>query len=204
MDASGNVHSFMGPMVNAIVMAVLVMHEAYFEAARYLMIYKRNWGQDKMIFGNPDIFALQFEEVKAWNVPDNTWINGLLCVYIQGARVFGSVEAIELRSAFSFFSNALLPQSIGVDDGLSDQSIYYNARDYYMGRGGLLMSGVVDFTATEMEDYSFYMYFRAGVCGDHLVWSKNDGEEVSGAVLVRGTVQSMIDELKVFNFQLLR
>ncbi|WP_197715391.1 Imm42 family immunity protein [Aquitalea magnusonii] len=35
--------------------------------------------KNKMIFGEPFYFALQFDVVEAWNSPESIWRNGLFC-----------------------------------------------------------------------------------------------------------------------------
>lgn len=85
-----------------------------------------------MIAGDPDRFAMQFQVIDAWNVQGDSWRNGVLCVYAGGVRIFDAVEALELRSALSFFSGIRLPDSTA-DLIYEDREVFDNARAYFLG-----------------------------------------------------------------------
>lgn len=124
-----------------------------------------------MIAGDPDRFAVKFQVVDAWNVQGDSWRNGVLYVYAGGVRIFDAVEALELRSALSFFSGIRLPDST-TNVMYEDREVFDNARAYFSGALGDLLPGIADFSATEAEDSGFMRYFKMERDGDRLVWSR--------------------------------
>ncbi|WP_434729399.1 Imm42 family immunity protein [Pseudomonas soli] len=148
-----------------------------------------------MIAGDPDRFAVKFQVVDAWNVQGDSWRNGVLYVYAGGVRIFDAVEALELRSALSFFSGIRLPDST-TNVMYEDREVFDNARAYFSGALGDLLPGIADFSATEAEDSGFMRYFKMERDGDRLVWSRDDGHTVEGIKLETGTVAAVIEQLK--------
>lgn len=84
-----------------------------------------------MIYGDPFIFALQFDVVEAWSAPGDIWKNCLFLLYIDGQRLFGNINPVELKTTFGFYSNAPLDK-LGVNDSSIDaHGLYQNAASYF-------------------------------------------------------------------------
>lgn len=112
-----------------------------------------------MIVGDPFCFALQFDVVVGWNLPGDSWRNGVFSLYIKGERVFSAVDVFELRAIFSFYSNALVERLPVNDSELNKAELYKSASDYFWGDGIELVDGLFDLTPTAMSDSKCFLYF---------------------------------------------
>ncbi|KNC92065.1 immunity 42 family protein [Trabulsiella odontotermitis] len=149
-----------------------------------------------MIYGDPFRFALQFDVVECWNEPDDIWKNGLFALYIEGKKVFGTVDAFELRTTFGFYSKAPINQLVINDLDVGSSELYKNASDYFLGDGEKLIDGLFDMTCVPMEDNHCYLYFIKTSDGDRLVWSTDTDERINETVLPSGTVLDVINKLQ--------
>lgn len=149
-----------------------------------------------MIYGDPFCFALQFDVVECWNVPGDIWKNGLFTLYIEGEKLFDSVDAFELRTTFSFYSKAPVNELFINDLDISGDELYKNAKDYFLGDGEELIDGLFDMTCVPMEDNRCYLYFIKTSAGDRLIWSTDTGDSINETVLPVGTILKVINELQ--------
>lgn len=149
-----------------------------------------------MIYGDPFLFALQFDVVECWNDPDDIWKNGLFALYIEGKKVFDTVDAFELRTTFSFYSKAPINQLFINDLDVSAGELYNNAKDYFLGDGEKLIDGLFDMTCVPMEDNRCYLYFIKTSAGDRLVWSVGTSDRINETVLPSGTILNVINRLQ--------
>ncbi|MGD8203283.1 immunity 42 family protein [Pantoea sp. FN0305] len=150
-----------------------------------------------MIYGDPHCFALQFDIVECWNEPDDIWKNGLFTLYIEGKKLFDVVDVFELRTTFSFYSNAPINELVINELNVSAVELYKNAKDYFLGDGEELINGLFDMTCVPMEDNRCYLYFIKTNTGDRLVWSTDAGDSIKETVLPSGTILNVINKLKV-------
>lgn len=149
-----------------------------------------------MIYGDPFLFALQFDVVDAWNTPGDTWKNGLFSLYIDGQRLFGNIDPIELKTTFAFYSNAPLDKICVNDSSIDANHLYQNAESYFTGDGTELIDGLFDMTCTAMGDNACYLYFMKKSEGDFLIWSIDDGRNVSEKILPQNTVSEVLSLLQ--------
>ncbi|RAT09654.1 MULTISPECIES: immunity 42 family protein [Lonsdalea] len=149
-----------------------------------------------MIYGDPFVFALQFDVVEAWNIPGDTWKNGVFSLYVDGERLFNTIEVVELKTAFNFYSNAPLDELCVNDLIIDADSLYRNAENYFTGDGTELIDGLFDMTCTAMEDNACYIYFIKTTEGDRLVWSIDNGEHVIEKILPKNTIKEVINQLQ--------
>ncbi|WP_168386432.1 immunity 42 family protein [Erwinia amylovora] len=149
-----------------------------------------------MIYGDPFSFALQFEVVSAWNVPGDTWKNGLFSLYIDGKRLFEIIDPVELKTTFSFYANAPLDELCINNLSIDAVSLYRNAESYFTGDGTELIDGLFDMTCTAMEDNACYLYFLKISEGDRLIWSVNNGEHITEKILPKKTISAVISQLQ--------
>ncbi|MDD9664274.1 MULTISPECIES: immunity 42 family protein [Klebsiella] len=149
-----------------------------------------------MIYGDPFIFALQFDVVETWNAPDDTWKNGLFSLYIDGQRLFDSINPVELKTTFGFYFNAPLDKLCVNDSSIDANGLYQNAASYFTGDGTELIDGLFDMTCTAMEDHACYLYFMKKSKGDLLLWSLDGGRNVSEKILPPNTVSDIVSLLR--------
>lgn len=149
-----------------------------------------------MIVGDPFCFALQFDTVESWNSSDGFWNNGIFSLYINGERVFSTVDVFELRTAFSFYSKAPVEDLCVSDAQVDGATLYRSANDYFCGESTELIQGLFDLTATAMGDNGCFLYFIKTSLGDRLVWSVDGGECVREVQLEPGSVLSVIKKLR--------
>ncbi|WET39805.1 immunity 42 family protein [Citrobacter enshiensis] len=152
-----------------------------------------------MIYGDPFIFAFQFDVVESWNTPGDIWRNGMFSLYIEGNKLFDVVDVFELTTTFSFYSKATITDLSVNDLSIDAIALYKNARNYFIGDGEVLIDGLFDLTCTAMGDNGCYLYFLKTSNGDRLVWSTDCGRKVKEAILPRGTVHSVINQLREFS-----
>lgn len=148
-----------------------------------------------MIYGDPFYFALQFDVVDAWNTPGDIWRNGLFSLYIDGDKVFDTVDVFELTTTFSFYSKAPVNELSINDLSIEAIALYKNARDYFIGDGEELIDGLFDMTCTAMGDNGCYLYFIKTNSGDRLVWSIDGGSKINEIILPSGTILDVINKL---------
>jgi hypothetical protein len=144
-----------------------------------------------MIYGDPFKFALQFSVVSAWN-NDDVWSNGLFAMYIDGASVFSPVDAIELRTTFSFYKSISFDEADRANSSVSAEELFQNADNYFTGDGEVLLDGVLNLTCTAMGDQRFYVYLMKAANGDRLVWSLDNGSTVVEKVLGQDEIAGVI------------
>ncbi|WP_288821596.1 immunity 42 family protein [uncultured Leclercia sp.] len=148
-----------------------------------------------MIYGDPFLFALQFDVVESWSTPDSIWKNGLFSLYVEGNKLFDIVDVFELTTTFGFYSNAPI-KDLSVNDLAIDAiALYKNARDYFIGDGELLIDGLFDMTCTAMGDNGCYLYFIKTSNNDRLIWSSDRGENINETMLPPGTIHCVINKL---------
>jgi hypothetical protein len=152
-----------------------------------------------MIVGDPFYFSLQFDVVDSWNLPEDSWKNGVFSVYIDGERIFGAVDVFELRTIISFYSNAPI-DGLRVNDAEIDSSeLYKVANEYFWGDGPDFLDGLFDLTVTAMSDKSCFLYFLKTSMGDRLVW-KVGTESVKEIYLEAGVVLDVIKRIRNYIF----
>lgn len=149
-----------------------------------------------MIYGDPFKFALQFEVVTAWNAPDDIWKNGLFSLYVDGRMVFGAIEPVELKTTFSFYSNAPLDDLCINDLSIDTDNLYRNAENYFTGDSTCLIDGLFDMTCTAMEDNACYLYLIKTSDGDRLIWSTDDGKHIIEKILPKNTISDVVKLLQ--------
>ncbi|MBT0731510.1 immunity 42 family protein [Rosenbergiella nectarea] len=148
-----------------------------------------------MIYGDPFYFSLQFDVVETWNFPDDIWKNGVFSLYIDGKRIFDTIEAFELKTIFSFYLKSPINELCINDIDISSADLYKNAESYFTGDGEILIDGLFDLTCTAMEDNGCYLYFIKTRSHDRLVWSIDNGENVNETLLPLGTIIDVINKL---------
>lgn len=149
-----------------------------------------------MIYGDPFAFALQFEVVDAWNIPGDTWKNGIFSLYVDGQRLFSAIEPVELKTSFSFYSNAPLDELCINSLSIDADSLYRNAESYFTGDGVDLIDGLFDMTCTAMGDNACYLYYLKTNEGDRLLWSMDDGKHITEKILPKNTISEVIRQLQ--------
>lgn len=149
-----------------------------------------------MIYGDPFSFALQFDVVDSWNIPGDSWRNGVFSLYVDGKRLFSSIEPVELKTTISFYSNAPLDDLCVNDLNIDAESLYKNAECYFTGDGTELIDGLFDMTCTSMEDNGCYLYLLKTSEGDRLVWSIDNGEHVIEKILIKNTINEVVEQLQ--------
>lgn len=149
-----------------------------------------------MIYGDPFIFALQFDVVEAWNAPGDTWKNGLFSLYVDGQRLFGNINPVELKTTLGFYSSAPLDELCVNHSSIDAHGLYQNAASYFTGDGTKLIDGLFDMTCTAMEDNECYLYFMKKSEGDLLIWSLDGGMNVSERILPKNTVSDVVSLLQ--------
>ncbi|MDH2912048.1 immunity 42 family protein [Kosakonia sp. HypNH10] len=149
-----------------------------------------------MIYGDPFIFALQFDVVEALNAPGDTWKNGLFSLYIDGQRLFGNINPVELKTTLGFYSSVPLDKLCVNDSSIDAHSLYQNAASYFTGDGTELIDGLFDMTCTAMEDNDCYLYFMKKREGDLLIWSLDGGMNVSEKILPKNTLSCVVSLLQ--------
>lgn len=148
-----------------------------------------------MIYGDPFIFAIQFDVVETWNTPGDIWKNGIFSLYVEGNKLFDVVDVFELTTTFSFYSKAPI-NDLNVNDlAIDATALYKNAKDYFIGDGEMLIDGLFDLTCTAMGDNGCYLYFIKTSNGDRLVWSTDCGRKVNEAILPQGTINCVVNQL---------
>jgi len=152
-----------------------------------------------MIFGDPFCFALQFDVVECWNEPGDIWKNGLFTLYVEGKKLFDTVDAFELRTTLSFYSKAPISDLFINDLDILPDELYKNAKDYFLGDGEELIDGLFDMTCVPMEDHRCYLYFIRTSVGDRLVWSTDTSDSINETVLPSGTILNVINKLRDFH-----
>lgn len=149
-----------------------------------------------MIYGDPFSFALQFDVVEAWNIPGDTWRNGIFSLYIDGERLFHAIEPVELKTTFSFYSNAPLDEICINDLNIDVGSLYKNAESYFTGDGTELIDGLFDMTCTAMGDHACYLYLLKTSKGDRLLWSTDNGKHINEKILPENTISKIVSQLQ--------
>ncbi|EHX1051993.1 hypothetical protein DSM92_23365 [Salmonella enterica subsp. enterica] len=148
-----------------------------------------------MIYGDPFIFAFQFDVVESWNTHGDIWRNGMFSLYVEGEKLFDIVDVFELKTTFGFYSKANI-HDLNVNDLTIDaNALFKNAWDYFIGDGEVLVDGLFDLTCTPMGDNGCYLYFLKTTNGDRLVWSIDHGRKVNEAILPSGTINYVINQL---------
>ncbi|EDU7996622.1 hypothetical protein CSM15_005098 [Salmonella enterica subsp. diarizonae] len=148
-----------------------------------------------MIYGDPFIFAFQFDVVESWNTPGDIWRNGMFSLYVEGEKLFDIVDVFELKTTFGFYSKANI-HDLNVNDLTIDaKALFKNAWDYFIGDGEVLVDGLFDLTCTPMGDNGCYLYFLKTTNGDRLVWSIDHGRKVNETILPSGTINYVINQL---------
>jgi len=155
-----------------------------------------------MIYGDPFSFALQFDAVKAWNSHDSSWINGVFSLYIDGQLIFKIVEPVELKTTYSFYANAPVDTLRVNDLSIDADNLYRNAECYFTGDGIELIDGLFDMTCTVMEDNACYLYLIKTSEGDRLVWSIDNGKNVTEKILQKNTINEVVNQLREKNYNL--
>ncbi|WGO82524.1 immunity 42 family protein [Arsenophonus apicola] len=148
-----------------------------------------------MIYGDSFSFALQFDVVEIWSSPNNIWKNGLFFFYLDGIKLFDSVDIVELKTTMSFYSHMRIDELASNDINIDSIGLYRNAESYFTDDGEVLIDGLFDMTCTAMEDNGCYVYFIKSTCNDRFIWSKDNGETVHETLLQPGIVASVIDQL---------
>lgn len=149
-----------------------------------------------MVIGDPFCFAIQYDVVESWNIPGDIWKNGLFSIYIDGRRIFGSVDAIELVTTIGCYQNFPFEGLVANDLNMDADSVYKKAQEYFYGGSDQILDGLFGFTCTAMEDLGCCLYFMKTTSGDRLVWSVDNGANVSEITLEPGTVKKVVDKLK--------
>lgn len=152
-----------------------------------------------MIVGDPFYFALQFDVVDNWNLPGDSWRNGVFSLYINGERVFNLVDVCELRTVISFYSNARIEELRVNDSQIDCSALYKVANEYFWGDSPELLDGLFDLTATAMSDGACFLYFIKTSIGDRLVW-RVGSENVKELYLESGTVLDVVKRLRSYSF----
>ncbi|HEJ9031772.1 TPA: immunity 42 family protein [Serratia marcescens] len=150
-----------------------------------------------MIYGDPFYFSLQFDVVEAWNAPGDVWRNGLFSLYVNGDKIFDVVDVFELMTTFSFYSKSPVDDLVVNDVNIDATDLYKNARDYFIGDGESLISGLFDMTCTAMGDNGCYLYFIKTSSGDRLVWSADRGVKINEVMLPSGTILDVINKMRL-------
>ncbi|NMK48874.1 immunity 42 family protein [Achromobacter sp. Bel] len=153
-----------------------------------------------MIVGDPFYFSLQFDVVDNWNLPHDSWKNGVFSLYVDGERIFSAVDVFELRTIISFYSNTPIDELRVNDTQIDCSELYKVANEYFWGDGPELLDGLFDLTATAMSDRACFLYFLKTSVGDRLVWKVGD-ESVKELYLKVGTVLDVIEKLRCYNFK---
>ncbi|MBD2784147.1 immunity 42 family protein [Xenorhabdus sp. DI] len=148
-----------------------------------------------MIYGDPFSFALQFDVVETWTIPENTWKNGLFFFYLDGKKLFDCLDVCELRTTFGFYSCMRIDELISNDIHIDAVSLYRSAESYFTGEGESLIDGLFDMTCTAMEDNGCYVYFMKSSQNDRFVWSIDNGETIHETLLQPGIVSSVVNKL---------
>lgn len=152
-----------------------------------------------MILGDPYAFAVQFDVVESWNIPGDSWKNGVFILYVDGQRIFDCLDVVELKTTLGFYSGLPL-ESLGYGEVESDfVALYREAESYFTGDGESLSEGLCSLTCTAMEDRGCYVYFQRCTEGDRFVWSINGGANISEAIFPSGTLKSVMDRLSAVN-----
>lgn len=149
-----------------------------------------------MIYGDPFAFALQFEVVDAWNIPGDTWKNGIFSLYVDGRRLFSAIEPVELKTSFSFYSNVPMDELCINNLNIDADSLYKNAESYFTGDGADLIDGLFDMTCTAMSDNACYLYYLKIKEGDRLLWSVDDGKHITEKILPKNTISKVVNQLQ--------
>lgn len=149
-----------------------------------------------MIVGDPFYFAIQYDVVDSWNVPGDIWKNGLFSVYIDGKRVFGSVDIIELVTTLNCYRNIPFEDLVANDLNMDAVSVYQKAQEYFYGGSDKVLDGLFGFTCTAMEDLGCCLYFIKTKSCDRLVWSVDNGVNINEIFLEAGTVKKVVDKIK--------
>lgn len=155
-------------------------------------------GKTKMIVGDPFYFSLQFDAVDHWNLPGDSWRNGIFSLYINGERVFSVVDVFELTAIISFYANAPIEELRVNDAQIDSAELYKVASEYFWGDGTELLDGLFDLTATAMSDSGCFLYFIKTSRGDRLVW-KVGGASVKEIYLEMGTISDVIKRLRSYH-----
>lgn len=152
-----------------------------------------------MIVGDPDYFAIQFDIVSSWNVPEGTWRNGVFFIYVGGRQLFGFSNSFELKTTLGFYCSRSLSNAV-CDVDLKADEVYKNAYEYFVsGEGKGLTFQVIDMTCTGMEDGGVFLYYMAAPNGDRMIWSADDGVTVFEELLPSGTVVDVILKLRPYS-----
>ncbi len=149
-----------------------------------------------MIFGDPFIFALQFQLVKEWNSPDDLWRNGLFFVYIDGKQIFSLIEVVELRTTINSLSSLTASQVHEAETELDRFQLYQKAHDFFYGEGVAASTEVIDLTPTAMSDNGCYLFYSKTTSSDRLVWSEDDGITIGDINLPSGVVAEVLGSLQ--------
>ncbi|MBX9333089.1 Imm42 family immunity protein [Serratia sp. IR-2025] len=80
---------------------------------------------------------------------------------------------------FSFYAKVPLDELCINNLSIDAVSLYRNAESYFTGDGTELIDGLFDMTCTTMEDSACYSYFLKISEGERLIWSVNNGEDVT-------------------------
>lgn len=148
-----------------------------------------------MIFGDPFKFSLQFDVVEEWNVQDGYWRNGLFSMYVNGERLFKSIEPVELRTTYSFFRETKISEFNFDDFNFPLSDFIKNINNYFMGDGETLENGVTNLTCTAMIDNGINVYYIKSTSADLIMWSLGFGDEISSCILDPGTIDAVIQKL---------
>jgi hypothetical protein len=105
-----------------------------------------------MIIGEPTYLALHFDVVEEWNLPGNTWRNGVFSLCLGGEATFCASDVVELKTTIGFYSKAGILDLPISDIKIDAVDLYRNAESYFAGDGERLIDGLFDMTCTAMGD----------------------------------------------------
>ncbi|WP_197715390.1 Imm42 family immunity protein [Aquitalea magnusonii] len=111
--------------------------------------------------------------------------------------MFEIVDVVELKTTFGFYSKSPIEELCINNIEIDAVDLYRNAEKYFIGDGEELIKGLFDLTCTAMEDGQCYLYLIKTDEGDRLVWSTDNGENVSEAILPVGTIKETIKNYKI-------
>ena len=157
-----------------------------------------------MIIGNPDKFAIHFDEVLDWGINGASWTNGVFCFYINGKRVPEKIYNFELNTTLAGidFSKSKISDFEAITNEKIIELANTNPKKFFiegvLQYGNEYCKGVYPMDITELSDNGINLCLLFMGTKEVLLWTVDEYNSFENEIFLNHEITKSLINLTYF------